>query len=52
VHEKIKDEDTKKFCADVISVLSMTMSEIRECLHFKLIGSTEPIDQWGHEYVR
>ncbi|CAG0923795.1 unnamed protein product [Notodromas monacha] len=52
IHEKITDDATKKFCADIISVLSMTMSEKRECLGYKLNGSNEPIDQWGHEYVR
>jgi len=41
-------------CADVVSVLAMTMSETRECLQFKLKGnkSTEELDLWGHEYVR
>ena len=41
-------------CADVVSVLAMTMSEERECLKFKLIGNTDTqeIELWGHEYVR
>ena len=44
----------KAQCADVVSVLAMTMSEERECLKFKLLGntSTEEIELWGHEYVR
>ena len=44
----------KKQCADVVSVLAMTMSEERECLKYKLLGntSTEEIELWGHEYVR
>ena len=44
----------KKKCADVVSVLAMTMSEERECLKYKLLGntSTEEIELWGHEYVR
>ena len=46
--------DVRKQCADVISVLAMTMSEERECLKYKLEGhqSTEEIELWGHEYVR
>ena len=42
----------QKFCADVISVLGMTMSEGRDCLKFRLQGSHEEIGSWGHEYVR
>jgi len=33
VHEKIKDPETKRFCADIISVMGMTMSEGRDSLH-------------------
>ena len=41
-------------CADVVSVLAMTMSDERECLKFKLVGNTDTqeIELWGHEYVR
>ena len=41
-------------CADVVSVLAMTMSEERECLKFKMLGNTDTveIELWGHEYVR
>ena len=44
----------RRLCADVVSVLAMTMSEERECLKFKLCGhqTTEEIELWGHEYVR
>ncbi|GAB1598561.1 26S proteasome non-ATPase regulatory subunit 2-like [Argonauta hians] len=52
VYEKIKDDETKRFCADIISVLGMTMSEERDSLKFRLIGSNEKIGSWGHEYVR
>lgn len=52
IYDKIVDEDTKKFCADIVSILAMTMSEIRECLKFRLLGSNENIGSWGHEYVR
>jgi len=53
-YEKMAVGPVKKQCADVVSVLAMTMSEERECLKFKLLGntSTEEIELWGHEYVR
>lgn len=54
VYEKMSASDVKVQCADVVSVLAMTMSEERECLKFKLLGNTntEEIELWGHEYVR
>jgi len=53
-YEKMGTGPVKKQCADVVSVLAMTMSEDRECLKYKLLGntSTEEIELWGHEYVR
>ena len=30
----------------------MVMSEKRECLKFRLVGSDEDLGDWGHEYVR
>jgi len=53
-YEKMSAGAVKKQCADVVSVLAMTMSEERECLKYKLLGNqtTEEIELWGHEYVR
>jgi len=53
-HGKMEGGAVKKQCADVVSVLAMTMSEERECLKYKLLGNqtTEEIELWGHEYVR
>ena len=54
-HGKMEEEGAvKRQCADVVSVLAMTMSEERECLKYKLLGNqtTEEIELWGHEYVR
>lgn len=42
----------KLVCADILSCLSMVMSETRECLKFRLEGSSEDIGSWGHEYIR
>jgi hypothetical protein len=52
VFEKIVEVQTKQFCADVISVLAMTMSETRESLKYRLVGTEKQIGEWGHEYVR
>lgn len=52
IYEKITDPKTQEFCADVISVLAMTMSEERECLKYRLVGSQSEVGSWGHEYVR
>ncbi|XP_006811883.1 26S proteasome non-ATPase regulatory subunit 2-like [Saccoglossus kowalevskii] len=52
VYEKIKDGENKRFCADIVSVLAMTLSETRECLKYRLVGSKESLESWGHEYVR
>lgn len=52
VYEKITEPETKSFCADIVSILAMTISEERECLKYRLLGSREEIGSWGHEYVR
>ena len=46
------DGNNKLVCADILSCLSMVMSETRECLKFRLEGSDEDIGLWGHEYIR
>merc|ERR1719315_737835 len=54
IYARMPNGPVKTQCADVISVLAMTMSDKRECLYMKLQGklSTEEIELWGHEYVR
>ncbi|XP_052227644.1 26S proteasome non-ATPase regulatory subunit 2-like [Dreissena polymorpha] len=52
VYEKIRDQETKRFCADIVSVLGMTFSDNKESLKYRLLGSKEEIGSWGHEYVR
>lgn len=48
------DMANKKFLADIISVLAMTMGndDARETLHYKLKGTEEAPHLWGHEYNR
>ncbi|XP_019869453.2 26S proteasome non-ATPase regulatory subunit 2 [Aethina tumida] len=52
VYEKITDQNVKQVCADIISVLAMTMGDGRECLKFRLLSELDKIGEWGHEYVR
>ncbi|XP_050314763.1 26S proteasome non-ATPase regulatory subunit 2 [Anthonomus grandis grandis] len=52
VYEKVKDPQVKRICADIISVLAMTMGEGRECLKYRLLSDLDKIGEWGHEYVR
>ncbi|KAG9441817.1 hypothetical protein H6P81_017671 [Aristolochia fimbriata] len=53
-YETMVDSDVKKYLADVLSVLALTMSAEgeRESLKFRLLGSEGDIGSWGHEYVR
>ncbi|CAM9881930.1 26S proteasome non-ATPase regulatory subunit 2 [Lampetra fluviatilis] len=44
--------EERRFCADIVSVLAMTVSAERDCLRYRLRGSQEPLASWGHEYVR
>ncbi|KAK9922602.1 hypothetical protein M0R45_031060 [Rubus argutus] len=53
-YETMSDSDLKKYLADILSVLALTMSAEgeRESLKFRLLGSDGDIGSWGHEYVR
>lgn len=53
-HENMVDMELKKYMADIISILALTMSEDgeRESLKFRLLCSPGDIGSWGHEYVR
>lgn len=52
IYEKITDSEAKQYCAEVVSVLAMTMADGRDCLNYKLKGLDRDIGEWGHEYVR
>uniref|UniRef100_A0A672ZT38 26S proteasome non-ATPase regulatory subunit 2 n=1 Tax=Sphaeramia orbicularis TaxID=375764 RepID=A0A672ZT38_9TELE len=52
IYDGMAAGENKRFCADVVSVLAMTMSGERECLKYRLLGSQEELASWGHEYVR
>ncbi|XWS39426.1 hypothetical protein CRYUN_Cryun18bG0053500 [Craigia yunnanensis] len=53
-YETMPELDLKKYLADILSVLALTMSAEgeRESLKYRLLGSEEDIGSWGHEYVR
>ncbi len=42
----------QRLCSDLISVLAMTSDEKNDCINYRMMGSKEPIGDWGHEYVR
>ncbi|KAG0487911.1 hypothetical protein HPP92_006722 [Vanilla planifolia] len=52
--ETMPESDLKKYLADILSVLALTMSAEgeRESLKYRLLGSETDIGSWGHEYVR
>lgn len=52
--ETMPDSDLKKYLADILSVLALTMSAEgeRESLKYRLLGYEGNIGSWGHEYVR
>ncbi|KAL4620465.1 hypothetical protein ACB092_06G156000 [Castanea dentata] len=53
-YETMGGSDLKKYLADILSVLALTMSAEgeRESLKYRLEGSGGDIGSWGHEYVR
>ncbi|CAF4409513.1 unnamed protein product, partial [Rotaria sp. Silwood2] len=51
IHEKIHDVHNKSLCADIVSVLAMTAIDTKEVLKYRLLGSTQDIGMWGHEYI-
>ena len=52
-YAKLKPGENKKLLADIISLLAMTDAPIHdampESLKYRLLGSNEDIDTWGHE---
>lgn len=52
--QTMEEGENRKALADILSVLSMTMApeDSLDCLHFKLVGTRESPESWGHEYVR
>nr|CAH8830327.1 unnamed protein product [Trichobilharzia regenti] len=55
-YNTIVDTATRQLCADVVSVLGMTVTDQPETrydtLTYRLLGCQGDIGAWGHEYVR
>jgi len=52
-YKNVTDEKTKQACADIISVLAMTMGTGKDCLVYRfLCDPNDKLDSWGHEYIR
>lgn len=53
IHQNMPDEKTRFLCADIISVLAMTMGSGKDCLAYRFVcDRNQKIGEWGHEYVR
>lgn len=57
IHHKLsrQDKSVLKMCAEIISVLAMTMGTGKDCLVYRLLCDEKvksSIGDWGHEYVR
>ncbi|XP_050334608.1 26S proteasome non-ATPase regulatory subunit 2 [Bactrocera neohumeralis] len=53
IYKQMPDQQTRQLCADIISVLSMTMGSGKDCLAYRfLCDRSQKIGDWGHEYVR
>jgi len=53
VFGSVADPDAKEVASDIVSLLAMTQPEgSLDCLKYRMTGSSEPIETWGHEYVR
>lgn len=54
VYKKMPTQETRELCANIISVLAMTMGTTgKECLVYRfLCNQSDQIGDWGHEYVR
>ncbi|KAK0406710.1 hypothetical protein QR680_018750 [Steinernema hermaphroditum] len=50
--QKMKVGPVKQRCADIISVIAMVAGDSGDCINYRLQGLNEPIQNWGHEYVR
>ncbi|CAG9809881.1 unnamed protein product [Chironomus riparius] len=54
--KNVKDKGILKLCAEIISVLAMTMGTGKDCLVYRLLcdenSKESALGLWGHEYVR
>lgn len=47
------DSPVRQLLADVLSILAMTVDDQkRECLQYRLQGTYEKVESFGHPYIR
>ncbi|ORZ37891.1 armadillo-type protein [Catenaria anguillulae PL171] len=53
-YDQWPQSEDKLFLADVLSVLGMTYAEegVRDSIKYRLLGTSDEVGSWGHEYVR
>lgn len=53
IYKRMPNEETRFLCADIISVLAMTMGSGKDCLAYRFAcDRSKKVGDWGHEYVR
>ncbi|XP_055904695.1 26S proteasome non-ATPase regulatory subunit 2 [Eupeodes corollae] len=53
IYKEMPEQKSRMVCADIISVLAMTMGSGKDCLAYRFLCDPEQkIGEWGHEYVR
>ncbi|THD19853.1 26S proteasome non-ATPase regulatory subunit [Fasciola hepatica] len=56
IYDEMSESSAKHLCADIVSVLGMTVTDKPESrfdtLNYRLLGTNCEIGAWGHEYVR
>lgn len=53
IYKNMSDQKARFTCADIISVLAMTMGTGKQCLVYRFLADpSDQIGDWGHEYVR
>ncbi|ORY08133.1 26S proteasome regulatory complex, non-ATPase subcomplex, Rpn1 subunit [Basidiobolus meristosporus CBS 931.73] len=54
IYESWEDSEDKRLLADILSLLAMTYSDdgLRMSLKYRILGSSDQLESWGHEYIR
>jgi 26S proteasome regulatory subunit N1 len=54
LQEAMMPSEERKFLCDILSVIAMSTGDPKKrlTLYYRLRGSIEPLESWGHDYVR
>ncbi|KAK9760291.1 proteasome regulatory particle base subunit, partial [Basidiobolus ranarum] len=54
IYDSWADSEEKRLLADILSLLAMTYSDdgLRMSLKYRILGSSDQLESWGHEYIR